>query len=68
MALVKTKIPTVSTLKIKLDTKKREIELKGEKYKVTEDVTKVVELLMTEINVLTALFENMNEFSELGQS
>ena len=68
MALVKTKIPTISTLKIKLDTKKRVIELRGEKFKVTEDVSNVLELLISEINVLTALFENINEFGEIGES
>ena len=50
MALLKAKIPTISTLKIKLDTSKRIIELRGQKYKVTKDVSNVMEILITDLD------------------
>ena len=68
MALLKAKIPTISTLKIKLDTSKRIIELRGQKYKVTKDVSNVMEILITEINVLTSLFETVTHSSQIGES
>ena len=68
MALLKTKIPMIELRKIKLDTLKKEIEIEGKKFRVDKEVNEVISLLITEVNVLSTIYDALFETDKIGKS